>query len=1026
MINILRDQLIKDLKNAYRKWKSATYFDSFLITEANKLAFFELEENILESDLFFENFADELLDPEKQNILFEKIYLDVKVRCYPKSTNSDKSEVDKKKTDKNEIIDNSQKQQKIKKALYMIDLPIKAHILGALWTMKFGVILDKELSVHCFGNRIREALDKDDKDSNKGPVPYLYYPYFKKYVSWRDEGIKVLEQLLDLKLNAVMITLDIKNYFYNCRVDFAKLKNEINENSDADQSIKAGDYDFLHDLIENIFKKYAQFFSPAEDEDKNPLIPVGFLPSYVISNWYLKDFDSVIKKDINPQYYGRYVDDILLVFSINDEGLNKTSKKKKEEKPKPQKEEILSSLLGKYKGIFRKPSKTLKSKAIYEISGKHLRGSSHPLSIEEQKVKVFYFSHLHSRVLIEMFKKTILSQSSVFLYLHESNDELVSNNQPDFWKINYSDTHNKLRSVEDVEIDKFSLSKWLSFLVNSSSDLSNKSLARLEKILFETLADSGYLGNFNLWEKYLTIFLKHSRHSALKRFFEEAVREIDAISEETQKVLSENNIFLKSEDDVVLLKKTLFETLFALLEKVFSLKGKREIKELEKEIRDVFEKFNFVTSSVYLPNSKDLFKEKFREAFLRSYMFNNQIVHYPLLDKKSSIGNNYDLLGDDLASSYIRNNNGIAPLDHLKYFPRYIHFHEIQMCLLGYPHQKSGAEDKGKDYETIWGKFWKLNYGNNGDEIENKSISVDRQNSSNDIHTAKISVDKNVKKTEFRIGIANVNVDFKAFERVLRGKSSFLSAYQNKAVDVINYAIKEKVDFLVLPECYVHHTWINKMIRVARDHQMGMVFGLEHIVDHDGVVYNYIVTLLPYTMGGFHNCAVEIRLKNHYSPSEKKYIGGYFLKTPDENRKKNYIMYNWKGMSFAPYCCFEIASIEERALFKSKIDTVVVVEWNRDVEYFSSIIESLSRDLHCYCIQVNSSQYGDNRITQPASSYRKDIAKAKGGLNDYLIVEKINIEDLRNFQIQAYGLQEGNEKFKPTPPGFDPEEVNKR
>ena len=104
-------------------------------------------------------------------------------------------------------------------------------------------------------------------------------------------------------------------------------------------------------------------------------------------------------------------------------------------------------------------------------------------------------------------------------------------------------------------------------------------------------------------------------------------------------------------------------------------------------------------------------------------------------------------------------------------------------------------------------------------------------------------------------------------------------------------------------------------------------------------------------------------------------------------------------MAFTPYSCFEIASIEDRALFKSEIDVIIIVEWNKDIEYFSTIIELLSRDLHCFCIQVNSSDYGDNRIVQPTSNFQKDIIRSKGGTNDYLIVDKINVEKLRNFQI---------------------------
>ena len=42
-----KNDLIIGLKNAYRKWKSASYFDKFHNIDVNKLAFFEVEHNIL-------------------------------------------------------------------------------------------------------------------------------------------------------------------------------------------------------------------------------------------------------------------------------------------------------------------------------------------------------------------------------------------------------------------------------------------------------------------------------------------------------------------------------------------------------------------------------------------------------------------------------------------------------------------------------------------------------------------------------------------------------------------------------------------------------------------------------------------------------------------------------------------------------------------------------------------------------------------------------------------------------------------
>lgn len=38
---------------------------------------------------------------------------------------------------------------------------------------------------------------------------------------------------------------------------------------------------------------------------------------------------------------------------------------------------------------------------------------------------------------------------------------------------------------------------------------------------------------------------------------------------------------------------------------------------------------------------------------------------------------------------------------------------------------------------------------------------------------------------------------------------------------------------------------------------------------------------------------------------------------------------------------------------------------------------------HCYCIQVNSSDYGDSRITKPSKSEEMDEIRTKGGKKQY-------------------------------------------
>jgi len=46
------------------------------------------------------------------------------------------------------------------------------------------------------------------------------------------------------------------------------------------------------------------------------MLPIGFLPSNILANWYLQKFDKAIINEWNPIYYGRYVDDIIIVDKI--------------------------------------------------------------------------------------------------------------------------------------------------------------------------------------------------------------------------------------------------------------------------------------------------------------------------------------------------------------------------------------------------------------------------------------------------------------------------------------------------------------------------------------------------------------------------------------------------------------------------------------------------------------------------------------------------------------------------------------
>ncbi len=56
---------------------------------------------------------------------------------------------------------------------------------------------------------------------------------------------------------------------------------------------------------------------------------------------------------------------------------------------------------------------------------------------------------------------------------------------------------------------------------------------------------------------------------------------------------------------------------------------------------------------------------------------------------------------------------------------------------------------------------------------------------------------------------------------------------------------------------------------------------------------------------------------------------------------------------------------------------------------------TMTRDVHAFMVQSNTSDYGDSRISGPYSRDQRNLVQIKGGDNDSLIVGTINISEIR-------------------------------
>ncbi|EDT16448.1 reverse transcriptase domain-containing protein [Clostridium perfringens] len=390
-----------------------------------------------------------------------------------------------------------------------------------------------------------------------------------------------------------------------------------------------------------------------------------------------------------------------------------------------------------------------------------------------------------------------------------------------------------------------------------------------------------------------------------------------------------------------------------------------------------------------------------------------------------------------------------------KYNPRFVHMHE---CILNSIHSiiaEGKIINKGEEIKNAIKLFKILNTENKKYENENfhENYSNDVYSDINNIldsskeHKLKqkflethfkyfdfddylfvakervinyLEYAKYEKKDKLKIGIINMKINNEDLESSFKKVPNIKSKRLEKISALLNTAVKNGAELIVFPEVSIPVEWLGAVADFARRHEVLIVCGLEHIIYDNKLCCNYIATILPDKYKDYTFAAIKLRLKNHYSPKEKEWVKGYGWELPKENEswKKEYDLFRWKGIDFSTFSCFELANIKDRALFTSFVDLLIGSVHNRDVNYYSNVMESLARDVHCYFVHVNDSVFGDNRIIQPSSTNNKNILQVSGGINDVVLVGEIDIKKLREFQIKNYNLQINDKSFKPVPPEY--------
>lgn len=293
------------VKIAYKKLKSSVYFDKTQLILRNALVEYETPE--IDSKL--DDLYEKLINKEDREKFVDEVISRISYNAFPKSL-EDKTYKDE--DDENKIITNyTSLNLYVKKCQYFINMSVEGHILGVLWLLLIGYKIDNDIYTNSYGNRIRKKL-YNELSGQPTYSPYLFEPYFQQYESWRDKAMDCASNCLHNNEDVVILTLDFERFYYSVDMSekvFETISHDYIEQGEESEEI----LHFLNDFVYRVIEKYSKCFNNFGTRN---ILPIGFLPSNVLANYALRNFDKAVLDGWNPIYFGRYVDDVIIVDKI--------------------------------------------------------------------------------------------------------------------------------------------------------------------------------------------------------------------------------------------------------------------------------------------------------------------------------------------------------------------------------------------------------------------------------------------------------------------------------------------------------------------------------------------------------------------------------------------------------------------------------------------------------------------------------------------------------------------------------------
>lgn len=277
-------------------------------------------------------------------------------------------------------------------------------------------------------------------------------------------------------------------------------------------------------------------------------MPIGFLPSNILSNWVLSPFDDAVVSQLNPLYYGRYVDDIIIVDKIEENSDFAQWAKYSEDPQKTFSEDkvmqcffcrdskepmlIRMNALSETSNCKNAVNSEEQAK-IYRLNPDLLvktQMSGRPeIEVQDEKVKVFYFHSGASAALLDKFRRQIAENASEFRFFPMMNDLLEYEDFSEILELKRTESIHRLSEVEGFVINKFLLSKFLGKYRKIATLVKTDDQDKLQDEILKLFDKRALVEYHSLWERLLEITMLGNRSECYETLVDNILEAIEAL-----------------------------------------------------------------------------------------------------------------------------------------------------------------------------------------------------------------------------------------------------------------------------------------------------------------------------------------------------------------------------------------------------------------------------------------------------------------------------------------------------------------